>query len=106
MTVTITPQTVISGFALLGAITGILLYVAKAVRWFDRQGAQDKALHTLKARHDEDMKAVQKELSIITRGQLACLKGLREQGCNGPVSEALGKLEKHLNKQAHKWEEL
>ena len=26
---------------------------------------------------------------------------LKEQGCNGPVSDALNKLEKHLNQAAH-----
>jgi hypothetical protein len=31
----------------------------------------------------------------------ACLSGLKEQGCNGPVTQALDALEKHLNKQAH-----
>ena len=36
---------------------------------------------------------------------LACLKGLKEQGCNGPVSAALDKLEKHLNQAAHEGEE-
>jgi len=33
---------------------------------------------------------------------LACLMGLKEQGCNGPVTEAINQLEKHINKQAHK----
>ncbi|MBE6692662.1 MAG: branched-chain amino acid ABC transporter permease, partial [Ruminococcaceae bacterium] len=32
---------------------------------------------------------------------LACLKGLAAQGCNGPVSEAIDKIEKHINKKAH-----
>ena len=38
-------------------------------------------------------------------GILACLKGLKEQGCNGPVTEALHTLEKHLNQSAHGQEE-
>ena len=101
MTVTLTPQSVISACAFLGAFTGILLYVAKAVRWFDRQQKQDAQLQELESRHEDDMKAVRKELSIITRGQLACLKGLREQGCNGPVTEAIKMLEEYLNQTAH-----
>ena len=101
MVIQLTPQTVITTFAVLGAGVGIIVYFAKAVRWFDRQEKQDKALHVLKNRHDDDMKAVQKELSIITRGQLACLKGLREKGCNGPVTEAIGMLEEYLNQTAH-----
>ncbi len=41
----------------------------------------------------------------ICYGVLACLKGLKEQGCNGPVTAALDKLEKHLNQAAHEEEE-
>ncbi len=45
------------------------------------------------------------EQCLLTYGILACLKGLKEQGCNGPVTEAIGKIEKHINKQAHDQEE-
>ena len=34
-------------------------------------------------------------------GVLACLKGLKEQGCNGPVTAAINKIETHLNQRAH-----
>ena len=47
-------------------------------------------------------KELKAEQSLLTYGVLACLKGLKEQGCNGPVTEAIGKIEKHLNQQAHK----
>ena len=33
--------------------------------------------------------------------QFACLKGLQEQGCNGPVTEAVNRIEEYLNKKAH-----
>ena len=29
------------------------------------------------------------------------MKGLKEKGCNGPVTDALNMIEKHLNKAAH-----
>ncbi len=29
------------------------------------------------------------ELTILLKGQLACLQGLKEQGCNGPVTQAI-----------------
>lgn len=32
---------------------------------------------------------------------LACLKGLAEQGCNGPVHDGIKKMEKYLNQKAH-----
>ena len=37
----------------------------------------------------------------MLRGVLAALKGLAEQGCDGPVHDAIDTLEKHLNIQAH-----
>lgn len=76
----------------LGVIGGVLIW---CFRFVARQKKQDR-----------ELAAMCEEQTIMCFALLACLKGLREQGCNGPVSEALGKLEKHLNRQAHKWEEL
>lgn len=44
---------------------------------------------------------MKEEQCILTYGTLACLKGLKELGCNGPVTEAIDKMEKHMNKAAH-----
>ena len=60
-------------------------------RWVIRQNKQDT-----------EIKALKEEQTVICYGVLAALKGLREQGCNGPVTEAISKIEKHLNVQAHK----
>ena len=60
-------------------------------RWVIRQNKQDT-----------EIKALKEEQTVICYGVLAALKGLREQGCNGPVTQAIDKLEKHLNIQAHK----
>lgn len=49
-----------------------------------------------------DIKSIKEEQSILTKGVLACLKGLKEQGCNGPVTEAIQDIEEYVNKQAHK----
>ena len=53
-------------------------------------------------KQDGEIKALKEEQTIICYGVLAALKGLSEQGCNGPVTEAINKIEKHLNVQAHK----
>lgn len=90
MVVTITWQHVLTAAAVLGALAAIVGYFARGVRWVDRQKAQDKELAELK-----------EELTLLTYGILASLKGLKEQGCNGPVTEAINKIEKHLNKKAH-----
>ena len=56
-------------------------------------------------RQDRELAAIQAEQTIICYGVLACLKGLKEKGCNGPVTEAVGRIEKHINKQAHDQED-
>ena len=74
---------------------GVLLGVVLAVyRFYIRQKAQDR-----------ELEAVRCELTLLCYGVRACLSGLREQGCNGPVTEALNKLDKHLNQAAHKGED-
>lgn len=78
--------------AALGTIGTVLIW---CFRFVARQKKQDR-----------EIAAMCEEQTIMCFALLACLKGLQEQGCNGPVTEAQGKLEKHLNKQAHKWEEL
>lgn len=72
----------------LGVVFGAIFAVHK---WFLKQEKQDT-----------DIKAIKEEQTVLTQGVLACLQGLHEQGCNGPVTAAIEKLENHLNKQAHK----
>ena len=60
-------------------------------KWILRQNKQD-----------DDIKSIKEEQKVLTTGVLACLKGLKEQGCDGPVTEAIHSIENHLNKEAHK----
>lgn len=41
------------------------------------------------------------ERLILVNGVLACLKGLKEQGCNGPVTEGINQIENYLMKKSH-----
>lgn len=94
MEVTITTDTLVQLAAILtalGVIGGVILWCFKFVERNRKQ--------------DEELKAIRKEQTLICYGILACLRGLEEQGCDGPVHEALNKLEKHLNKAAHDEEE-
>lgn len=50
---------------------------------------------------DIAFKSIQEEQTVQCYCILACLKGLAEQGCNGPVHEGIERMEKHLNKKAH-----
>ena len=84
-------QAVIGAAALLWAVTAILGGLFAVYRWYQRQEKQD-----------EDIKALKEEMCLLTYGVLACLKGLKEQGCNGPVTAAIDKIEKHMNQEAHR----
>lgn len=94
-------QFIVTASAVITAIAAITGRLAKGVRWFDNQNKQDTKLDTLQKKHETDMVVIQEEQTLLVFGILACLKGLKEQGCNGPVTEAINKIEKHLNQKAH-----
>lgn len=71
----------------LGVIAGVLIGLYKFV---ERDKRQSKLI-----------KDIQSEQTLLCYGIRACLQGLVEQGCDGPVHDALDKLDKHLNKAAH-----
>ena len=81
-------STVAGVITALGVIFGLIFAVYK---WYLKQEKQDT-----------DIKAIKEEQFLLTQGVLACLKGLKEQGCDGPVTIAIKQLENHINKQAHK----
>jgi len=80
--------TIASVITALGVILGVVLGVYKFYLKNNQQ--------------DDDIKVIKEEQTILTKGVLACLKGLKEQGCDGPVITAIKDIEEHLNKQAHK----
>ena len=102
MTITLTAGTIITAAAVLAAISAILVAVFKVYNWFKKQDGQEAELQAIRDKHDEDIKAIKEEQTLLVWGILACLKGLKEQGCNGPVTETIDKIEKHLNIEAHR----
>lgn len=48
-----------------------------------------------------EIKDGKEERLILVNGVLACLKGLKEQGCNGPVTEGIKQIEEYLMKKSH-----
>lgn len=102
MQITLTWQSVITAAAFVGAVIALVTYFSKVVRWVDKQAQQDEDIKQLRKHHEEDMASLKAELALLVEGNLACLKGLQEQGCNGPVTKAIDKYEKYLNEKAHK----
>ena len=101
MQITVTWQTIITAFAFVGAVVGLATYFSKVVRWVDKQSKQDDALAALSKHHEEDIASLKEEQALLVHGVLACLKGLSEKGCNGPVTEAINQYEEYLNRKAH-----
>lgn len=88
--ITVSWQTIITAAAVLAAVGAILKTYNKGYDLVKHQKEQDKDIQDIKA-----------ELAIATKGILACLQGLKEQGCDGPVTEAITEINDHLNKKAH-----
>lgn len=83
-------QWIIPAAALIAAALSIYKYFSQVVHFMDRQKKQE-----------EEIKAIKDEQTLIIYGLLACLKGLNESDSNGPVHEAIDKIEKHINQKAH-----
>ena len=86
----VTWQTIITVAAVLAAIVAIARYYNKGYDWVKTQTHQEA-----------EIKSIKEEQQLLTKGILACLKGLREQGCDGAVDETINEIENHLNQKAH-----
>lgn len=85
MQIILTWQAIITLASVLGAIITIVTYFAKVIRFIDHQKEQDREIMFLK-----------KEQGLQLRGILAALKGLKEKGCNGPVTDMISEIEQFL----------
>lgn len=112
MVIELTPQTIITAGSVATAAILLVKLFANGVRRYDKQEKQSTNLEKLKQQHVADVEMLKNEvaeevrrnnaeLQILTYGVLACLKGLQEKGCNGPVTEAANKIERYLNEKAH-----
>ena len=75
---------------LLGSLAVIGGELVALYKFFERDRKQGTSIRN-----------IQEEQTLLCYGIKACLQGLAEQGCDGPVHDALDKLEKHLNQKAH-----
>lgn len=90
-TLTVSAEDIIAFVTVLGAFGTIFGVIFAVYRWYLHQKDQDVMIAELK-----------QEQQLLTYGILACLDGLKQLNCNGPVSEAQEKISKHINTQAHK----
>lgn len=87
--------------AVLGALSAIGAAAYKLIKWLQEQGKQSKDIEELRKKQAADIQDLKDEQCLMSYAMLACLDGLKQLNCNGAVTEAHNKLEKHLNQRAH-----
>lgn len=101
---------IITSLGVIGAtVIGVVKWYLKPKKLAEEleslKEENEKKIEELRDEHVRDIKKIEEEACLHTYGILACLKGLQEKGCNGPVTEAIDKFEKYINKRAHDQEE-
>ncbi len=84
--------------ALLGAVAAILGWLFKGFTFVKEPENIKKEIEAVK----EELVAQKAEMRMLYNGVLASLKGLHEQGANGPVTKTIEEMEQYLNDAAHK----
>ena len=83
-------DTIIKAASLLGAIGALVAAIVSVYKVIESNKKQSEFIN-----------AIQEEQTLICYGLRGALQGLVEQGRNGPCKDALDKLNKRLNKNAH-----
>ena len=94
-------STIITAGAVFSAACLLIGAVLKAHKWFINQNGQGGQIAALKAKHEEDIKHLKHENTLVCYALSACLDGLQQLGANHTVPLAKEKLDKYLNQLAH-----
>jgi hypothetical protein len=97
---------------IVGAVSSLMVILGfiKLIYEFVKQSILNKI-----KKNEEDIKILKQEMEVkkaeardskeerllLMNGVLACLKGLKEQGCNGPVTEVINQIETYLMEKSH-----
>lgn len=97
---------VASAIGIIGGIAGFVFAIYKFIKKIvlDKIAKNEKDIEKLQQRVDAietEIKEGKEERLILLKGQLACLKGLKEQGCNGPVTQGIKDIEEYLINKSH-----
>ncbi len=102
----LTLQQIATGIGIIVAILTPIIGIYKAYK----KNVQDKFEQINKTieKQQNEIEILKKESTInksenilLIKSVQACLKGLKEQGCNGPVTEAITNIDEYLLKASH-----
>ena len=83
--------------AIIGTITVIGGFFILIFRWYTKNISNKLNNYETRITDLEKESNINKDQNtILLKGQLACLKGLKEQGCNGPVTQSINEIETYL----------
>lgn len=97
---------VVASLGLIGTLAGFFIAVYKFLKKvvldkIEKNTKDIKALERRMETVENEIKEGKEERLILLKGQLACLKGLKEQGCNGPVTQAIQDIEQYILTKSH-----
>jgi predicted histidine transporter YuiF (NhaC family) len=94
----------------IGGLTVIVGFFVAIFKWYKKNITDKfsdlnnrlKTIEYLEKNYKKELQDSKEERFILLRGQLACLKGLRDDlNCNGPVSQGIKDLEEYLIRKSH-----
>lgn len=86
----------------IGSITAITVFFIAIYKWYKKSIIDEFTnIHFEIDKLKEEMEDSKEERTILLQGLLACLKGLQEQGCDGPVKKGIEDIEEYLIKKTH-----
>lgn len=88
--ITISVQDILTAAEVIGVLGALIAAIIAVYKVVENNKKQSTFIN-----------AMQEEQALICYGLRGALQGLIEQGCNGPCKDALDRMNKHLNKQAH-----
>lgn len=91
--------------SVVSVVAGLIAALVTAIKRRAKEQGKVAELEQRIGKDEEQTAAVRKscheEQALIIYGLLASLKGLQELGCDGPVTIAINKIERHINIKAH-----
>lgn len=86
---------------IIGAVSILLGAIIGGYKLYDKMIDRVCALERRMDQLERELDRVKKEDALVIYALRACLDGLRQKGCNGKVTEAIQRIDKHINKAAH-----
>ena len=86
---------------IIGACSVVLGVIIGGYKLYDRLLDHISDLERRMTAQEKELERMKKEDTLVIFALRACLDGLKQQGCNGKVTEAFDMLDKHINKAAH-----